>query len=51
MCSIFAELYKPKTLQYTDYMNEADFDKEFSMPEKTINDIKREIEESDGPTK
>jgi hypothetical protein len=31
-------------------MNEADFDKEFDMPKKTINDIKREIEESKGPS-
>lgn len=30
-------------------MNEADFDREFNMPEKTINDIKREIEETNGP--
>jgi hypothetical protein len=29
-------------------MNEADFDKEFNMPEKTINDIKREIQETEG---
>jgi len=31
-------------------MNEADFDREFNMPEKTINDIKREIEETNGPS-
>jgi hypothetical protein len=29
-------------------MNEKDFDKEFPMPEKTINDIIREIEETNG---
>jgi hypothetical protein len=29
-------------------MNEADFDREFGIPEKTINDIIREIEESNG---
>ena len=28
-------------------MNEADFDKEFNIPEKTINDLIREIQESD----
>lgn len=28
-------------------MNEKDFDREFSIPEKTINDIKREIEETE----
>jgi hypothetical protein len=31
-------------------MNKADFDREFDMPEKTINDIKREIEEYAGPS-
>jgi hypothetical protein len=29
-------------------MNEAEFDKEFVIPEKTINDIIREIVETDG---
>lgn len=28
-------------------MNEADFDKEFEIPQKTINDLIREIQESD----
>lgn len=32
---------------YSIYMNEADFDREFNIPEKTINDIKREIEETE----
>jgi hypothetical protein len=29
-------------------VNEADFDREFEIPEKTINDIIREIEETEG---
>lgn len=29
-------------------MNEADFDREFSIPEKTINDIIKEIVETNG---
>lgn len=33
---------------YSIYMNEADFDREFNIPEKTINDIIREIVESKG---
>ena len=28
-------------------MNEADFDREFQIPEKTINDIIREIKETE----
>jgi hypothetical protein len=29
-------------------MNEADFDREFEIPEKTINDIIKEIKETEG---
>ena len=33
---------------YSICMNEAEFDREFNIPEKTINDIIREIVESKG---
>lgn len=48
MYPIFAELDIPVAELYTVYMNEADFDKEFIIPEKTINDIIREIKETNG---
>ena len=40
-------LYKMMKMQYTEYMNEAEFDQEFEVPAKTINDLIREIQESD----
>jgi hypothetical protein len=34
------------SMVYSICMNEADFDREFNIPEKTINDIVREIVET-----